>query len=106
MRRVSKIPCVSYDDDFGTAARRDLAREALHAFMFLDDILRIRLKTRKSEVRPNIGFLGVAVLSSEDSSGPIEQPSISRRRVHKPTDGRLNPRSRCGLRRSREEAHW
>ena len=60
-RRVLKLPCVGYYDDFAIVTPRILIDKALEAFTKLNDLLLIILKKRESETERALEFLGIAV---------------------------------------------
>ena len=57
--RIFGIPMIRYFDDFGAPLPASIAKKGLRTFTRRCDLLGISLKTAKSEVGPNITFLGL-----------------------------------------------
>ena len=60
-RRVLKIRCIGYYDDFGIVAPGCLIGQALGAFAELNEALLVALRDRESEPGPFLEFSGLAV---------------------------------------------
>ena len=82
-RRVLKLPCVGFFDDFAIVAPWILIAKALEAFTKLNDLLLIILKKKKSEAGRALEFLGIAIHFAISYGETIASLQLSESRIQK-----------------------